>query len=197
MSALSSAAALRNRAAIRDTLAGLLPVSGTVLEAASGTGEHLAFFAPAFPSIAFVPSDPSPEARLSTMAHTRGLSNVLPAIDLDVASPSWPIGPVDAILCINMVHISPWSATVGLMAGAVRHLRPGGLLFLYGPWREEGKTLAPSNAAFDDDLKARNPAWGLRTVEAVKALAKEHRLEDGGRREMPVNNLSLWFKAPG
>jgi hypothetical protein len=174
--ALSSPSARRNVEPIRQVLAAHFPTRGRVLEIAAGSGEHAVAFASAFPGLDWTAGDPSEEARASIAAWTgfHGPPNLCAPVDLDAAEPeSWPEGPFDAVLCINMIHISPWSATEGLMAGAGQVLaNPGGLLALYGPYREADVPLAPSNAAFDDSLKSRDPAWGLRDRDAVAAEAK-------------------------
>ena len=189
-------AAARNRQPILDVLRPHLPPTGLVVEVASGTGEHTAHFAQALPDLIFQPSDPAADARASIddWATTLGLANVRPALALDAATGRWPIDHADAVVCINMVHISPWSATQGLMSGAGRVLPQGGLLYLYGPFREAEVPTAPSNEAFDADLKARNPAWGLRQKEKLVELAKANGLELVERIEMPANNLSLVFR---
>jgi SAM-dependent methyltransferase len=194
--ALTSPAALRNRDPILDVLRPILPPCGTILELASGTGEHVLHLARHLPQRRFQPSDPSADARRSIAAWAAAarLPNLLPPLAIDAMDADWAVGRVDAIIAINMVHISPWAASVGLMAGAARHLGAGGLLYLYGPFREIGIGLAPSNLAFDQDLKARNPAWGLRSVEDLAGLAAAHGLTLEGRSEMPANNLSLWFR---
>jgi SAM-dependent methyltransferase len=174
-----------------------LPPAGEVLEIASGSGEHAVWFAAALPGIRWRPSDPDPTARASIDAWraAAGLANLQPPAALDAAdAASWPGGTVDAVVCINMLHISPWTAAQGLMAGAGRGLPTGGRLILYGPFREADVVTAPGNLAFDADLKARNPAWGLRDLAAVIALAAEHRLERLARIAMPANNLSLVFQ---
>ena len=188
-------AASRNRQPILDVLRTALPVRGTVLELASGTGEHVAFFARAMPELLWQPSDPDERARRSIDAWVAEAEtpNIRPAIMLDVRQDIWPIDHADAILCINMVHISPWEATVGLMRGAGRLLRSGGPLYLYGPYRREGRHTAPSNAAFDADLRARDPRWGVRDLEAVAAQAEINGLALDRIVAMPANNLSLLF----
>ena len=165
-----------------------------VLEVASGTGEHAAFFAHELPGLAWQPSDPSPEMRESIAAWCSGLANAQAPLDLDAAAPDWPIARADAMVCINMVHISPWQATEGLMRGAGQLLASGAPLVLYGPYRRAGKDLEPSNAAFDEDLKRRNPAWGLRLVEDVAQCAASHGLRLDRTVEMPANNLTLVFR---
>lgn len=196
--ALASPAVARNAAPILEVLRVHLPAQARVLEIASGSGEHAVAFARALPATTWTPSDPSPEARTSIAAWTAdaGLPNVRPALALDAADPDgWPEVDVQVVFCANMTHISPWAATEGLLAGAGRVLPdPGGLLVLYGPYRESDVPLAPSNAAFDESLKARDPAWGLRELDAVVALAKTHRLHLTRRVEMPANNLVLLFR---
>jgi SAM-dependent methyltransferase len=190
-------ATLRNRDAIQKVLGSHLPPRGMVLEIASGSGEHVAHFAKANPpELIFQPSDPTPEARASidAWAAAAGAPNVRPALDLDASAPNWPIDRADAILCINMIHISPWAATAGLMRGAARLLPAGGLLYLYGPYRRAGQHTAPSNASFDHDLRRQNPAWGVRHLEDVTALAISHGFGEPDVFEMPANNLSLLFR---
>ena len=194
---LSSPAVARNTGPILEVLRTHLPHQGAVLEIAAGSGEHAVAFATALPGLEWTPTDPSAEARASIAAWARaaGLPNLREPIALDVLDPaSWPEGPVQAVICINMIHISPWTATEGLMALAGQGLRPGGLLALYGPYREAGVALAPSNAGFDESLRARDPAWGLRDRDAVVALAREQRLAFTMRIEMPANNLMLLFQ---
>ena len=196
--ALSSPAAQRNADAILSVLRAHLPACGRVLEIAAGSGEHALAFASALPGLDWTPSDPSPEARASISAWRRGgPSNRRPPMALDADDPeTWPRHGFDAFYCANMTHISPWSATEGLMDMAGRVLRrPGGLLALYGPYREAEVPLAESNAAFDDGLKARDPAWGLRDREAVEALARSHGLAATRRVQMPANNLMLLFRS--
>lgn len=185
----------RNREAILAVLRGELPPEGTVLEVASGSGEHAVYFAAALPTLTWQPSDPDPVALASIGAWRAeaGLSNVRPAILLD-ATGEWPVDRAEAILCINMVHISPWAATLGLMTGAGRVLPPGGLLYLYGPYLRDGVETASSNLAFDASLRARDPLWGLRRVEDVIAAAQAESLAFDRLVEMPANNLSLLFR---
>ena len=189
-------ATLRNRDAITAVLAEWLPASGTVLEVASGSGEHVVHFAAAFPALDWQPSDPDPAALVSIAAWSAdaGLANIAAPLALDAAAAHWPIVRADAILCINMVHISPWAATQGLLAGAARLLAPGGPLILYGPYVEQGVPTAESNLAFDASLRARDPAWGLRDLDAVKAAAAAAGLACAERRAMPANNLMLLFR---
>ena len=190
-------ATLRNREAIAAELAALLPACGTVLEVASGSGEHAAFFAERFPDLTFVPSDPDAAARASIAAWCAGLANVAPPLAIDAAVGAWPIAVADAVLCINMVHISPWEATVGLFRACAALLPPGGPLILYGPYREAGVETAESNLAFDESLKARDPEWGLRDVADVDRLAAEWGFARTGRVAMPANNLMLVYRSGG
>lgn len=188
-------AAARNRQPILDVLQPYLPARGLVLEVASGSGEHTAHFAQALPDLAFQPSDPDAVARASIDDWCEELTNVRPALALDAAADAWPIAQADALVCINMIHISPWASTVGLVLGAARLLPPDGTLFLYGPYFRAGVATAPGNAAFDRDLRARNPAWGIRALEDVSALAREHGFAAPTIVEMPANNLSVVFRA--
>jgi SAM-dependent methyltransferase len=190
----SSPAAQRNREPILGVLRDALPEAGTVLEVASGSGEHLAFFAREWPELAWQPSDPSPEMRESVVAWCTGLPNVMPPVDLDASAEEWPVSRAGAMVCINMVHISPWAATEGLLRGAGRILAGGAPLVLYGPYRRTGVELEPSNEAFDQDLKRRNPDWGLRKVEDVAACAARNGLRLERQVQMPANNLSLVFR---
>jgi hypothetical protein len=189
-------AAARNRDPILEVLRRHLPPKGLVLEFASGTGEHVVHFAAALPQLRFQPSDPNDSARASIddWVKTRGLANVRPALALDAAKGKWPVEDVSAILCINMIHISPWAATVGLIEGAGDALPAGGVLFLYGPYRRAGVATAPSNEAFDADLRARNADWGLRQLEEVEVLAGRNGFAAPTIVEMPANNLCLVFR---
>lgn len=187
-------ATTRNREPIAAVLAEALPRSGLVLEVASGSGEHCAWFAERFPALDWQPSDPDEAARASIRAWCAGLPNVLPPLDLDAATAHWPAEHADALLCINMVHISPWEATLGLMAGAARLLAPGAPLILYGPYRQRSVPTAESNEAFDVSLKSRDPRWGLRLVEEVSAAADSRGLRLERIVPMPANNLSLVFR---
>ncbi|MEL7718712.1 DUF938 domain-containing protein [Citromicrobium bathyomarinum] len=192
-----SPAAQRNREPIADVLADVLPERGIVLEMASGTGEHVVHFAKRFAHLDWYPSDPDAEARASIAAHVAqaGLANVMPPLALDAAASEWPLDAADAILCINMVHISPWQATEGLFAGAARLLPPmDGPLILYGPYLEREVETAPSNLAFDESLKARDPRWGLRDLADVDALAKRHGFTRTLRVAMPANNLIVVYR---
>lgn len=189
-------AAARNRQPILEVLRTRLPDRGLVLEVASGTGEHAVHFAAALPGLVFQPSDPDAAARASIDAWgtDSGLPNLRPALALDASAEDWPIAAADAVLCCNMIHISPWASTVGLVGGAARLLPPGGLLYLYGPYRRGGRHTAPSNEAFDSDLRRRNPAWGVRDLEAVAALAADAGFDPPEVVEMPANNLSVVFR---
>ncbi len=195
--ALSSPAAIRNRGPILSVLQPRLPGRGIVLEIASGTGEHAIYGAACLPDLHWQPSDPSTEA-LASIAAWRAqhdLPNLLPPLQLDAVSPdTWPIARADAILNINMIHISPWAAAQGLMQGAARLLPEGGQLFLYGPYLERDVITAPSNLAFDESLKSRNPAWGIRHLDDVAALASQHGLHLAERISMPANNLVVIFR---
>ncbi|HEY1145928.1 MAG TPA: DUF938 domain-containing protein [Allosphingosinicella sp.] len=186
----------RNAEAITDVLRAFLPETGRVLEIASGRGEHALHFARAFPGLTFQPSDPDPVALASIEAwrETEGPANLLPPIQLDASAAQWPDVAADAILCINMIHISPWAATEGLMVGAGRLLAPGCPLYLYGAYRQRGVETAPSNEAFDISLRTRNPAWGIRNLEDVVALAGCHGLDLESIVPMPANNLSVIFR---
>ena len=192
----SAPAALRNREPIAHVLRDWLPPSGLVLEIASGTGEHAAYFAEHFPALEWQPSDVHPDALASIDAwrSASALQNLRPALLVDAASSDWPIGRADAVLSINMVHISPWTSALGLIAGAARLLPAGGPLILYGPWLKDDVPTAPSNLAFDADLKRRDPQWGLRRVEDFEAAAKESGLELVDTRAMPANNLMLLWR---
>ena len=189
----SSPAAERNRDPITDVLREVLPERGLALEIASGSGEHAAHFAAVFPKLLWQPSDAEPAALRSIEAWRAesGLFNLLPPVSLDVRAAQWPVLQADAILCINMIHITPWPATVGLLRGAARLLVPGAPFYLYGPYFQDDVETAPSNLAFDSDLRARNPEWGLRQLDTVVAEAKN----DGFALEtvvaMPANNLSV------
>lgn len=189
-------ATLRNRDAIAAVLADWLPETGTVLEVASGSGEHVVHFAAAFPHLDWQPSDPDPAGLTSIAAYRTeaGLANIAPPRALDASAPEWPIDRIDAVLCINMVHISPWQATLGLFAGAARLLAAGAPLILYGPYIEPDVPTAASNLAFDASLRARDPAWGLRDIDAVTDAATAAGFAFAERRAMPANNLMLLFR---
>ena len=186
----------RNRDPILDVLKRVLPQRGLVLEIASGSGEHAAYFAEALPSLIWQPSDPDAAALSSIAAHREdmGLANLLAPVHLDVTAPSWPVAQADAILCCNMIHISPWAACEGLMAGAERTLSSGGILYLYGPYKIGGRHTAPSNQEFDGYLRGQNPAWGIRDLDVVAALAKRHNFALVETVAMPANNQSVIFR---
>jgi len=192
----SAPAALRNREPIAEVLADWLAPSGLVLEIASGSGEHAIHFAKAFPDLEWQPSDAHADALASIAAWraTAGLPNVREPLVIDAASPDWPIGKADALLNINMVHISPWASALGLIAGAARVLTAGAPLILYGPWLAGDIATAPSNLAFDTDLKRRDPEWGLRRVEDFTAAANRHGFGLIETRPMPANNLMLLLR---
>jgi Protein of unknown function (DUF938) len=188
----------RNREPILAVLRRVLPASGTVLEIASGTGEHAVWIAANLPGLVVQPSDPDPDNRASIAAWIRftGVANVRPPLAIDVTATAWEAGegvPADpaAILCINMLHISPWAATLGLMRGAGALLPPGGVLYLYGAYKRGGAHTAPSNASFDQSLRARDPDWGVRDLEAVNGAAEHAGLAPESVIEMPANNLSV------
>ncbi len=186
-------ATARNREPILAVLRRVLPRAGFVLEVASGSGEHAASVAAALPGILWQPSDVDPEARASIAAWCAGVPSVRPPLALDVTADHWPIAAADAVVCINLIHIAPWAACEGLVRGAARTLRAGGVLFLYGPYRVGGADTAPSNAAFDASLRAQDPGWGVRDLEAVVALAAAAGLEHRETVQMPANNLSVVF----
>lgn len=189
-------AAARNREPIAEVMAEELPASGLVLEIASGTGEHAVHFAAAFPGVAWQPSDPDEGARASIEAWRKdvALPNLRPVIEIDASRPdSWSIDRADAMVCINMIHISPWEATLGLFEGAGRLLPSGGKLVLYGPYLEADVETAESNLAFDASLKARNPAWGIRNLADIDAVAAQNSITRTRRTEMPANNLTLVY----
>jgi hypothetical protein len=191
-------ATLRNREPIAEVLARELPASGTVLEIAAGTGEHAVFFAGMFPALAWQPTDPSAEALASIAAYRAEYpgTNLAAPLLLDAAAPEgWTVKAADAIVCINMVHISPWEATQGLFRGAAQILGSGGgPLILYGPYIEEGVDTSPSNLDFDASLKARNPLWGLREAAALDALAAQHGMARSARHALPANNIILVYR---
>jgi SAM-dependent methyltransferase len=186
----------RNAEPIAQVLREVLPPRGLVLEVASGTGEHAVHFARAFRDLSWQPSDPDPAALRSIAAwrDEAGPTNLRAPVQLDAAAESWPVVAADALVCINMVHISPWAATQGLMRGAGRLLPEGAPLILYGAYRRAGVPTAPSNEAFDGSLRARDPEWGLRDLEAVQAEAEKNGLRLDGLWEMPANNLTLLFR---
>ena len=185
-------AAARNVGPIGDVLAEWLPERGLVLEIASGTGEHALAFARRFHGLDWQPSDPDPQALASIAAWAEeGPPNLRPPLQLDVCADRWPVDSADAILCVNMVHIAPWQAALGLLDGAARLLGEGAPLILYGPWLQVDVPTAPSNQAFDISLRDRDPRWGLRLVEDFAAEADERGFRLRERRAMPSNNLML------
>jgi SAM-dependent methyltransferase len=193
---LHAPATARNRDPILAVLRRHLPLRGLALEVASGSGEHAVHFARTFPDLLFQPSDPDPDARASIDAWRAALAlpNLRPAIALDASAETWPVDAADAVLCINMVHIAPWAAAEGLVRGAARILPPGGVLYLYGPYKRGGHHTAASNEAFDASLRAQSPDWGVRDLEAVVALADAAGFAEPAVEQMPANNLSLIFR---
>ena len=197
-----SPSAARNCGPIREVLTRVLPKKGIALEIGSGTGEHVICFAKALPGLVWLPSDPDSASRASIKAWsaTEGLANVRAPVAIDVRGGVWGVeddAPFDAMISLNMVHITPWESALGLLAGAGRLLRPDGILFLYGPFMLGGTHTAASNAAFDADLKRRDPRWGVRDVDELVGEAAPHGLELREIVEMPVNNLSLVFVKAG
>ena len=194
--ALTSEAVARNREPIFAVLRRILPMRGTVLEIASGTGEHAVQFAAALPHLMWQPTDVDADARMSIAAHRASarLPNLLPPLALDAAAAAWPVERVDAVVTINMIHVAPWRAAEGLMAGARRVLVPGGVLYLYGPYKENGRHTAPSNAAFDASLRAHDPQWGVRDLGELCAIAAAQGFDFAERIAMPANNLSVVFE---
>jgi Protein of unknown function (DUF938) len=192
----SAPAALRNRGPIAEVLAEWLPTSGVVLEVASGTGEHAIWFAGRFPGIDWQPSDTHSDAldSIDGWRKSAGLPNVRSPVLIDASNSDWPIERADAVLNINMAHISPWDASIGLIEGARRVLPEGGALILYGPWLKDDIETVASNLAFDADLKSRDPQWGLRRVEDFEAAARGRGFFLVESRRMPANNLMLLFR---
>jgi hypothetical protein len=203
---LSWPAPERNKAPILDVLRRVLPVRGTLLEIASGTGQHVAFFAEQLPQLRFVPSDinlanlesirahrDELRSRTQACASTAG-DNVLEPREIDVRSSDWAVGKVEAIFCANMIHIAPWSCTVGLLDGVGRNLTVPGVFVLYGPFKVGGRHTSASNEEFDRTLRARDESWGVRDVEAVAALAEAQGLVLDERVELPANNQCLVFR---
>lgn len=189
-------AALRNRDPILAVLSRTLPARGVVLEVASGSGEHAAYFAPRLAPRQWQPSDADSDARASIAAYAAQIEcpTLRPPVALDASDDTWPIAAADAIVCINMIHIAPWSAAQGLVRGAAAILPTGGLLYLYGPFMRGGRHTAPSNQAFDTGLRARDPAWGVRDLDDVAHLAAAQGLALDEVVEMPANNLSVLFR---
>ena len=190
-----SAAADRNKQAILDVLVAVLPAQGNALEIASGTGQHVAWFASGMPGWTWQPSDAQPDgfASINAWANEQGVRNVHAPVAIDVMTPHWLPDPqlFDLIYCANMLHIAPWATCAALMRGSAQHLAPGGLLITYGPYLEDGVPTSPGNLAFDESLRERNPAWGIRRIEDVKAQAAKMGLQLLSRHAMPANNLLL------
>jgi SAM-dependent methyltransferase len=186
----------RNREPILEILRRILPPHGFGLEVASGSGEHAVYFAERLPALHWQPTDPDPQALDSIAAHRAagGAPNLLPPLQLDVHTERWPAERADAIVCCNMIHIAPWSACAGLIAGAARVLPAGGILYLYGPYKIDGRHTAPSNEAFDAQLRNQNAAWGIRNLADVQALADRHGFGLAQTVAMPANNLSVIFR---
>ena len=194
---LHSAPAERNSGPILEVLKRVLPDHGKVLEIASGTGQHVVAFAQALRGLVWQPSDIDPELRASVESHIAeaALSNIEPPIDLDVTRMPWPVDAVDAVICINMIHIAPWRATAALFRGARDIQQEGGVLVTYGPYTRDGRHTAPSNEAFDVSLRARNADWGLRDIDAVTGVARQHGFALEELVAMPANNFALVFRA--
>jgi SAM-dependent methyltransferase len=192
---LHAPATQRNRGPILEVLMRLLPSDGTVLEIASGTGEHAAWFAQHLRPLVWQPSDADPEMRASIDAHARaqGVRTIQPAIELDVRRAPWPVRHADAVVCINLIHIAPWAAAQGLFQGAAALLPAGAPLLLYGPFKRGGQHTADSNASFDVSLRANDPSWGVRDLDDVDALAASHGFQPSEVVAMPANNLTVAY----
>lgn len=186
-------AAERNRQPILEVLRRVLPPTGIVVEIASGTGQHATFFSEQLPSLRWQPTDTSPEALQSIEAWVREAArdNLLPPLELDVRWPRWPLAEADALLCINMIHISPWETTEALFRGAGELLSTGSRLITYGPYRLRGQHTAPSNATFDESLRSRNARWGVRDIDDLCELGARAGFTLDERVEMPANNMTL------
>ncbi|MCP5368660.1 MAG: DUF938 domain-containing protein [Hyphomicrobiales bacterium] len=195
---LHAEATRRNRDPILAVLRRVLPARGLVLEIAAGTGQHAAYFAPLFPDLAWQPTDADAAAlpSIAAWAAEAAAPNLRPPRVLDVCAADWGVDRADAVYCCNMIHISPWRCTRGLMAGAGRVLAPGGVLVTYGPYKLDGRHTAPSNAAFDRALRAQDPDWGVRDLEHVAAEAAAHGLVHEQTVAMPNNNQTLIFRKP-
>jgi hypothetical protein len=189
-------ATVRNRDAIVEVLRGILPDQGNVLEIASGTGEHVVYFGMAFPDLTFQPSDPDPACCQSIAAWTKreGVPNILPPQQLDAQAKGWDVAKPAAILCINMVHISPWESSIGLMEKAGKLLDPGAPFYLYGPYLRDDVETAQGNLDFERSLKSRDLRWGLRDVADMDALATRNGFGRESLVEMPANNISLVYR---
>jgi len=195
-SRLTAPAAERNKEPILKVLERVLPDTGLVLEVASGTGQHVVHFARALTRLTWQPSEVDATSRRSINAWLAGadLANVRRPLDLDVRTLPWPVPPLDAVVCINLIHIAPWSVAEALFAGAGLALGKGGLLYLYGPYFRRDRQTAPGNVAFDSTLRGQNPEWGVRNLEEVGALAKDRGFDPATIFEMPANNLSVLFR---
>ncbi len=191
-----AAAAERNREPILAVLKRVLPETGTVLEVASGTGQHAAHFAPQFPDVVWQPTDPDPDMRDSIAAWVAGTpsENLRMPLDLDICAGDWPLENAAAVIAVNLIHIAPWDVCLALTEGAGRILDPGGVLILYGPYKMDGRHTAPSNAAFDESLRRRDPGWGVRDLDDVTAAAAAAGLGLADTIPMPANNLSVVFR---
>ena len=184
----------RNAEPILEVLKTLLPAEGLVVEVASGSGQHAARFAVEFSDLIWQPTDIDPEHRRSIVAWSNGLSNILKPLDLDATASDWPVARANAVICINMIHIAPWSAGLGLLKGTGKILEPGEVLYLYGPYMIDGAHTSESNAQFDADLKSRHPSWGIRNLADVVSAAVEAGLKLDRTVQMPANNLSVIFR---
>ena len=196
MSRLASAPAERNKGPILDVLKRVLPKSGLVLEIAAGSGQHAVHFSRALPMLTWQPSDADASARASieAWAAAEALPNLMPPVELDVRVQPWPVDRADAIVCINMIHISPWAATLALMRGAGSILPGDGVLYLYGPYRIDGRHTAPSNESFDASLRSQDPSWGVRDLDEVVKVALAEGLVLTETVAMPANNFSVVFR---
>ncbi len=194
-----SEASERNKGPILDVLEQLLPEKGLVLEIGSGTGQHAAHFAPLLPGIAWQPSDQDPQFfnSIDAWAQQVGVANLLPPVVIDVTGDTWEITEAAAVFSANMIHIAPWECCLGLLAGAGRILTTGGVLVLYGPFKRDGKHTAPSNESFDESLRARDPAWGVRDLDAVADAAAGAGLDLAETVGMPANNMIAVFRRRG
>ena len=197
--ALHFPATRRNRDPISAILADVLPASGLVLEIASGSGEHVVHFSRRFPALTWQPSDPDPDslASIRAWADAQRPANLLPPLPIDASDERLPLDGADAVVCINMIHIAPWEAAIGLMRNAAKLLPAQGPLYLYGPFMLDGAHTAPSNEAFDRQLRRQDGAWGVRDLREVTAEARRHGLHPAGSFEMPANNLSVVFRKAG
>ena len=189
-------ATLRNRDAIVAVLQTILPASGTVLEIASGTGEHILYFGRQFPQLQFLPSDPDPVNLQSIAAWTarERVANILPPLGLDTMAKNWDVEPVAAVLCINMIHIAPWEASIGLFEKAAAQLESGAPLYLYGPYFRDDVETAQGNLDFERSLKSRNLQSGIRDVADIDSLAARTGFPRESLVEMPANNISLVYR---